>query len=67
MVERTLNPNDDEARNAPRRIRQQALAENKSIKQIVWDSEGGATLKTLGVLRNGHYGRMNSGKDVMER
>ena len=41
MVERTFSPNDDEALKAPERLRERALAEGKSIKQIAWDAEGG--------------------------
>lgn len=40
MIERTFSPNDDEALKAPVRLRERALAEGKSIKQIVWDTEG---------------------------
>jgi len=41
MTERLLSPYSREAEAAPERIRARAKAENKKMKQIVWDEAGG--------------------------
>jgi hypothetical protein len=41
MTERLVSPYSREAEAAPERIRAWAKAENKEIKKIVWDKEGG--------------------------